>query len=280
MKIIDAGSGAPLVLVPGIQGRWEWMKPAVDALARRCRVITFSLADEPTCGAAFDARRGFDCYVEQVAQAMDAAGLRRAAVCGVSYGGLIAATFAARHRERVSSLVLVSAVPPTWTPDARARFFLRAPRLLMPLFMLVSLRMYREIAAAVPGRMAAARTAGRHAANVLTHMFSPVRMARRAALLPSTEALVREVSALDVPTLIVTGEAELDRVVPVRLTQEYTRWWPHAEQTTLAHTGHIGLITRPDEFARAVTEFIDRASQQVGGAETSGEAGPARRRIV
>ena len=29
----DRGAGPPLVLVPGIQGRWEWMAPAVDALA-------------------------------------------------------------------------------------------------------------------------------------------------------------------------------------------------------------------------------------------------------
>ena len=73
MKIIDVGTGPPLVLIPGIQGRWEWMRPAVDALARYCRVITFSLADERTCGASFDPSRGFDCYVEQVMAAMDQA---------------------------------------------------------------------------------------------------------------------------------------------------------------------------------------------------------------
>jgi pimeloyl-ACP methyl ester carboxylesterase len=266
MEIVDVGSGVPLVLVPGIQGRWEWMKPAVDALARRCRVITFSLADEPTCGGTFDSRTGFDCYVEQIGEAMDLAGVGEAAICGVSYGGLIAATFAARHRERVSSLVLVSAIPPTWRPDARVRFYLRAPRLMMPLFMIGSLRMYREIAAAIPGRLAAAGAALRHAVNVLTHMFSPVRMARRADLLPSTRPgadaerrFEAEIRSLDVPTLIVTGEPELDRVVPVSLTQEYARWWPHAQQTTLANTGHIGLITRPEEFARMVTQFIDPA---------------------
>src|SRR5215510_13994505 len=112
MRIVDVGSGAPIVIVPGIQGRWEWMKPAVDALAGRCRVITFSLADEPTCGGRFDPSHGFDSYVEQVTEAMDLAGVASAVVAGVSYGGLVAAAFAARHPERVSGLVLVSAVPP------------------------------------------------------------------------------------------------------------------------------------------------------------------------
>ena len=151
MTIVDVGSGPPVILVPGIQGRWGWMKPAVDALSARCRVVTFSLADEPTCGGRFDAAHGFDCYVDQIGEARDLAGLSKAVVAGVSYGGLIAAAFAARYPARVSGLVLVSAIPPRWTPDARARFYLRAPRLLSPLFILNSLRMYREIATATPG---------------------------------------------------------------------------------------------------------------------------------
>jgi hypothetical protein len=32
--VIDVGHGPPLVLVPGIQGRWEYLRPAIEALAR------------------------------------------------------------------------------------------------------------------------------------------------------------------------------------------------------------------------------------------------------
>ena len=32
MRIIDRGSGPPLVLIPGLQGRWEYVRPTVDAL--------------------------------------------------------------------------------------------------------------------------------------------------------------------------------------------------------------------------------------------------------
>ena len=31
--IVDKGHGTPIVLIPGVQGRWEWMRPTVDALA-------------------------------------------------------------------------------------------------------------------------------------------------------------------------------------------------------------------------------------------------------
>src|SRR3990172_5611573 len=183
MKIVDRGGGTPVVVVPGIQGRWEWMKPAIAALAQRCRVITFSLADEPSCGGPFDESRGFWSYVEQVRAALDAAGIGAAAICGVSYGGLIAAAFAARYPERAASLVLVSAPPPSWKPDRRVRFYMHAPRLLTPVFLLASLRMYPEIAAANGGSLRGLAAGLAHAWRVLTHMFSPRRMARRAGLL-------------------------------------------------------------------------------------------------
>jgi pimeloyl-ACP methyl ester carboxylesterase len=268
MKIIDVGSGPPIVIVPGIQGRWEWMKPAVDALATRCRVITFSLADEPTCGGRFDEARGFESYVDQIRHAMDQAEVETAAVCGVSYGGLIAAAFASRHPERVSSLVLVSALPPDWAPDARVRFYLRAPVLLSPLFLVGSLRMYREIAAASDGVLPGMAAGARHAINALTHMFSPARMARRVHLLERVK-LNRELEPMAVPTLVMTGEESLDRVVPTRMTEAYLRIWPHAQRATLQRTGHLGLITRPRDFAAVVVPFVEAAARPAG-----------RRRIV
>ena len=41
------GRGLPLLVIPGIQGRWEWMRPGIRALATRFRVTTYSLAGEP-----------------------------------------------------------------------------------------------------------------------------------------------------------------------------------------------------------------------------------------
>jgi pimeloyl-ACP methyl ester carboxylesterase len=248
-----------VVVIPGIQGRWEWMRPGIEALAARCRVVTFSLADEPTCRATFDAAKGFECYVEQVREALNLAGLARATICGVSYGGLIAAAFAARHPERTSALVLVSAVPPSWTPDARVRFYMRAPRLLTPIFMIASLRLYREVAAAHPGLRPGMREAVRHGINVLGHMFSPGRMARRVRWLAGFGPF--DLSGVRVPTLVVTGDPDLDRVVPVRATREYLHLIPHARIERLERTGHLGLITRPDVFSSVVAPFAADAAR-------------------
>ncbi len=239
------------------------MRPGVEALARHCRVITFSLADERGCGAHFDPATGFDCYVEQVRAAMEASGVERAAICGVSYGGLIAAAFAARHPDRAASLVLVSALPPSWTPDARVKFYLRAPRLLSPLFCIASVRMYREVAAAKGGSVAGVVPALRHAWTVVTHMLSPGRMARRVHLLAGLD-LREELARVEVPTLVVTGDRGLDRVVPVQRTREYLQLWPHARMATIERTGHLGLITRPDEFAAVVAPFVAEMAATAG----------------
>ena len=259
LKIIDRGSGTPIVVIPGVQGRWEWMAPAIDALAKQCRVITFSLADEPTSGAVFDERRGFWSYVDQISHVLDALGIEQAAICGVSYGGLIAAAFATRHPRRTASLLLVSALPPGWKPDRRIAFYLRAPRLFTPLFLLGSVRLYGEMAAAAGGAGRGAWLSAAHAFRALTHMFSPFRMARRARLV-STLDLREELSHVSVPIFIVTGEPQLERVVPVAATLQYAQIWPHAKLATIARTGHLGLTTRPAEFSRLVVPFVESAA--------------------
>ena len=132
--MIDVGSGPPLVLVPGIQARWEWMRPAVQALSKHFRVLSFTLAGEPSSRRRFDPRLGFQNYIAQLDEVLDGAGLAAATMCGLSYGGLIALRYAAARPDRVDRLVLVSALAPSFVPDERVRFYARAPRLLLPVF--------------------------------------------------------------------------------------------------------------------------------------------------
>ena len=258
MTFVDRGSGIPVVLVPGIQGRWEWIDRFVDALARHARVITFSLTDDRTQATAFDPSDPIGSYVGQVRLALDQANVRKAIVCGFSYGGLVAAAFATAHQDRLAGLVLVSALPPSWTPNAPIKAMIRSPLLLLPAFLLRSFRLYREVATANGGWLRGLLPGLRHASNVLTHPFSPAQMARRArrvvgAVDPVALARLRE------PTLVVTGDRHLDRVVPVTETLEYCRIWPHAERATLARTGHLGYATRPELLAHLVVKFAERA---------------------
>jgi pimeloyl-ACP methyl ester carboxylesterase len=268
MNLVDIGRGAPVVLIPGIQGRWEWARPAVEALGARGRVITFSLADEPSARARFDAGRGFANYVDQVESALDQAGLDRATICGVSYGGLVAAAFARHRPGRVAGLALVSALPPRWTPDARVQRYLRAPRLFTPAFCVGSLRLLPEIVAARVGVVDCVKTSLAHAGRAVRHPVSPRRMARRAEMTRGVEWL--GIEHVRVPTLVVTGEASLDRVVPPAQTVQYLRLWPHAAHVTLPRTGHIGLVTRPTEFAAVVSDFAAAAARSTSDVDGAG----------
>ena len=96
-RIIERGVGRPIVVVPGIQGRYEWGLPTVEALAALGHVVTFSLADEPTSGFAWSESAGFENYLTQLDDVIRATGVERPVLVGVSYGGLVAAEYAARH---------------------------------------------------------------------------------------------------------------------------------------------------------------------------------------
>ena len=68
---------------------------------------------------------------------------------------------------------------------------------------------------------------------------------------------VKDCTAVTAPTLVLTGEKGLDRVVPVESTREYLRLIPGSIGAELPRTGHIGCVTRADEWAARVWEFVD-----------------------
>lgn len=244
------------MLLPGIQGRWEWMAPAIDALAEHCRVVSFSLCDEPTSGFSCDPDRGIENYFLQLDEALDRAGLDAAILIGVSYSGPIAAEYASRRPHRVRGVVLVSALPPDWMPNRRARFYLRAPRLLSPLFIFDSpARIVPEIRASIPRLRPSLRFMAGQTQRVLRAFVSPVRMATR---LRWNEAFqFADPSTVSQPVLVITGEDGLDRVVAPELTRRYLASLPSARYAVIPRTGHIGLLTKPAEFAAMVRGFAD-----------------------
>ena len=254
--MIDIGKGTAIVLIPGLQGRWEWMRPAVDALAKHHRVVSFSLCDEKTSPFKWELAMAFENYVTQVGAAMDRAGLSQAAIVGVSYGGLIAAEFCARYPERVSSLVLASALHSGWQPSALQQRYVNAPRLMSPLFAATAPgRMGPEVTAAIPAFAARWRFMAGQGARIAMAPASPTRMARRVAW-ASAHAFA-DPRRIRARALVITGEAALDRVVPVQVTEQYMQELQSAQRVVLERTGHIGLVTRPGRFAEILGRFVD-----------------------
>ena len=258
--IIDRGAGTPLVLIPGIQGRWEWMAPTVDALASRVRVLTGSLPGDTGATHTIDPALGFDSYTGWIDALLDRTGVARASICGVSFGGWIALHYAAARPDRVTSLTLASTPAPRWRPGCRVEWYLRAPRLLSPVFALTSpVRLYPEIAVAFPRLADRARFAGGHLYRVTRHAMSPVQMAERMRL-AATVDFAADCERVRAPVQVVTGESGLDRVVAVESTRAYLDAIPGARYHEIERTGHMGLVTRPERFAGVVADFASDAA--------------------
>lgn len=256
MEIIDRGAGAPLVMIPGIQGRWEYMGPAIDQLAAYFRVITFPLCGERGSRSRVDPTRGLDDFVDQIDAVLDDRGLSQATICGVSFGGLVALRFAAQRPSRTSALVLVSPPGPSFRLQRRHRLYARLPRLLGPLFLAeVPRRVGAEIARAIPDRSNRRRFAWNQIATLARAPISFSRMAARAQLI-GLHDYAEDCARVQAPALLVTGEASLDRVVPADAAADYLRLLPQARAARLERTGHLGYITRPREFAATVLEFL------------------------
>ena len=254
--MIDRGRGLPIVLIPGLQGRWEWMRPAVTALAKQHRVISFSLCDERTSPFPCEPAKAFENYISQVEIALDRAKIDRAVIAGVSYGGLIATEFAARHPDRVSALVLVNALHASWQPDRHQQRYLDSPFKSVPMFLAGAAgRARAELLAALPAfgeRLCFTLVQG---ARVVLAPTSPAKMARRIAW--AQEHRFADAHGVNTPTLLVTGEPELDKVVPVDVSRRYLDDFAGAEHVVLERTGHNGLVTRPDAFAGVLERFVN-----------------------
>lgn len=254
--MFDRGAGPPLVVIPGLHGRWEWSKPALRAMARRCRTISYSLAGDFGSHWRFERTLGFENYVRQLDAVLDRAGVRRVAVCGVSFGGFIALRYAAERPDRISALVLASSPGPGFRPTAQQSAWLAKPWISAPAFVLTSPgRIWPEVRSALPRwsqrlRFLAGQTARCIAAPMIPS-FMAARM-RYASALDFCEPCAR----IDAPAMIVSGEEGLDRVVPVTSTRQYASLIPNAEYRVMRGTGHMGSLTCPDQFAAIVSEFV------------------------
>jgi pimeloyl-ACP methyl ester carboxylesterase len=116
---LQPGSTEPVLAVHGISSHrrlWDWLRveaPELTLLAPDLRGRGDSIG--------VSGPSSVEQHVEDLVAVLDAQGLDAVHVCGMSMGGFIAVELAARHPERVKSLVLVDGGFPMVTPPGLTR---------------------------------------------------------------------------------------------------------------------------------------------------------------
>ena len=196
-------------------------------------------------------------------QMLDRAHERKVSLIGVSFGGLIAACYAARRPERVTSLILVSTPAPIWRPRPGDEFCVRFPRLALSLLRRCARSAgwgRRSIARANPGR-SALRLGLDYARRAMQAPFSPAPMPRSGC------ASGRRSTSRDDCRAHHRADARRHRRVRTRprgagraIAANTCKLIPGATHDVLPGTGHIGVITKPHRFAEIAGQFIYAAN--------------------
>jgi len=110
------GTGPDVVVVPALVGNieihWEHelYRRLYEFVSAHVRMLHF---DKRGMGLSdrFDELPTLEQRIDDIRAVMDAEGIERAHVLGLSEGGIMAQLFAAKHPERVDRLILINAVP-------------------------------------------------------------------------------------------------------------------------------------------------------------------------
>ncbi|MEX2226848.1 MAG: alpha/beta fold hydrolase [Dehalococcoidia bacterium] len=121
-----SGEGPPLVKAANWLSHldFDWNSPVwrhwMQELSRGHTLVRY---DERGCGLSDWDVPDFtiDAWVRDLEAVVDAAGVERFALLGISQGAAVAITYAVRHPERVSHLVLCGAYSRGWNASARSR---------------------------------------------------------------------------------------------------------------------------------------------------------------
>lgn len=247
----DAGA-PPLLLIRGLARTHEHWLELTPLLARSFRLV---LLDNRGVGRSSVPRPPYSTaqMADDAARVLDAAGLERAHVFGVSLGGMIAQELALRHPARVERLVLGCT-----TAGRRAG---HPVSLRAALTLLGALRFDAERAVA-------------HTAPLVA---SPAFLARRPDIIETWQRLARErpptragvlgqllaagahdtvarLGRVRAPTLVLTGDA--DRLISPENSRYLARAIPGARLELLPGAGHDFTTERPAESTALLEGFL------------------------
>ncbi len=270
----------PVILIMGLGLQLvSWPQPLIDAIVQAgFRVIVFDNRDiglsssgplmqytpPPRALLAHLLHRSFvppyriaDMAADTLALA-DALRLDRFAIVGVSLGGMVGQTLAAREPKRVRSLtsIMSSAGPRTapWpSPSLLWRFLQRPPE---SADLSAQLDHFVELMRAL-GRIddgAELAALRERLARSLRRAYNPAGAARQLMAVLADPDRSDEVAAIACPTLIIHGAD--DPLIPLPAAYHLAKLLPHAQLQVIAQLGHYLPATALPKLAQLIIDHL------------------------
>lgn len=253
MAWLEAGAGWPVVLLHAFPLDADMWRPQLERVPDGWRFIAPDLRgfrgtplDLPEGG-----RAGIDDYAADVGDLMDCLELDDAVIAGLSMGGYIAFAMYRQAPARFNGLVLGDTRPQADTSAGReARAGMRE-------------RLAREGPRGVadqmlPKLLSAGAPADQPA--LVARVRDIIERADPAGLDAAIVAMMnRPDSTPDLPrmacaTLVIVGE--LDEITPVADARAMQAALPRSTLTVIGGAGHLSNLERPDQFSRALADFL------------------------
>lgn len=248
-----AGSGPPVVLLHPFPVNREFWLPISQFLSTRYRLIMPDMRGQGDSSLG-EGPATMQKHSADVARVMNAAGIDRAPLIGVSIGGYVIFEFWRQFRDRVSALVLCNTKAGADTPEARAGRLQAAADVLQrgaePFFEGMLQKVLGETT--------------RHTRPDLVD--GSLRMMRKMS--PEDVAGVQRGMAerpdsiltaknINVPTLIVTGDE--DRLTGLPEAEVMKQSIRGSEMRVIAKAGHYSPWEQPEEVGKLLRQFLDSA---------------------
>ncbi len=254
----EAGDGPPILFIHEFAGDHRSWEPQVRALSRRHRCIVYAARGYPPS----DVPASLDAYSQQRAVAdaltvLDAAGVDRSHVVGLSMGGFCALHLGLRHPDRALSLV-VAGTGYGAQPE-RQEAFRRESNLIAEAFRDEGAAKVAERYAVGPARVQFQNKDPRGWAEFARMLAehdstgSALTMAGVQARRPSLYDLTDQLEAMTTPVLLIIGDEDEGCLEPDLMLK---RTIPTAALLVLPRTGHTCNLEEPDAFNRAVGDFV------------------------
>jgi pimeloyl-ACP methyl ester carboxylesterase len=259
----EHGQGTPLVFVHEFAGEVRSWDPQVNFFARRYRTIAYNARGYPPSDVPDDVK----AYSQQQAAddirgLLDALGIAKAHVCGLSMGGYATLHFGLSYPDRALSLVVAGCGYGSVVTDREG--FKKDSDLVAQRFERDGMAAVAEFYSRGPTRVQFQDKDPRGwqvfhdllaAGSAKGHMLTlrGVQMTR-----PSVFELGDRMETLNVPTLVVTGDEDDPCLEPGIFMK---RKIPTSGLVVMPKAGHTINLEDPDLFNRAVLDFLTAVDQ-------------------